>query len=97
MVVTIEAPVNQFELLILRPRGWQVMVSSGIDVIKGDTIKYIEVNNLEIPTGRESVGIVRYVGSGDMVLNNSDVTIAYCDMIGLSIGVATVSGTLIIG
>lgn len=97
MVIELEAKEDQFELLIIAPKSWQVMISSSFNAVKGDTIRYSEVDSDMIPTGRVIVGVIRWVSSGDMTVNNNDVTIAYCYVIGESIGVATISGSLIIG
>jgi hypothetical protein len=64
-----------------KPNSWQVLVPISSNLFKGDIIKYIEVTRLNVPTGRELLGKILSVGSGDMVVNNGSLTYVYCNRI----------------
>lgn len=97
MVIELEAKEDQFILLSTTIKAWQVVLSSAIGAVKGDNVKYIEVDNLGVPTGEERIGVIRWVSSLDVMFNNNNEVIAYCYMIGEPIGLARISGSLIIG
>lgn len=97
MIYSINAKFDQFVLLASNPYSWQVMVNKSVGLVSGDNIKYIEVNSLGVPTGAELIGVIRWVGSGDMEINNGSVVIAYCYVIGRSVGMAAIGVNLIVG
>jgi len=70
-------PVNQYVLMMPPCKAWQVLYNVVWGVKRGDYIEVIELDNLSIETGRRLIGLVRFVGSGDMVINNNSSTLAY--------------------
>jgi len=96
MIYSINAKVNQFVLLASNPFSWQVIVSKSIGLVKNDSIKYIEVNNLGVPTGRTMIGVIEFLGSGDILINEGESLIAYCSNVSESIGLMRIGESLII-
>lgn len=93
----INAKTDQFEALIRSPKAWQVVGLKSWGLVKKDEIRYIEVDTFDVPTGRERVGVVFYVGSGDLEINKGVSTLYYCQDIQTIIGEAIVGRSLIIG
>jgi hypothetical protein len=93
----INASVGQFEALISSPKAWQVVGLKSWGLVRNDEVKYIEVDTFAVPTGRMRIGVVFYVGSGDLLINNGLSCIYYCQDIQTIIGEAIVGRDLIIG
>ena len=66
MVQNINAKIDQFKALIRKPKGWQVLGLKSWGLKKNDAIKYIEVDSMNNPTGRDIIGVVKYIGTGDI-------------------------------
>ena len=96
MIYDINAKVNQFVLLASNPYSWEVLVSKSVGLLRGDRIRYNEVNSLGVPTGRVMIGVVEFVGSGDILINEGESVLAYCSVVSESIGLARVGASLII-
>jgi len=96
MIYSINAKVNQFVLLASNPYSWQVIVSKSIGLVKNDSIKYVEVNSLGVPTGRTMIGVIEFLGSGDILINEGESLIAYCSNVSESIGLMRIGESLII-
>ena len=96
MTYAIEIKENQFMLLMSKPFAWQVLIPIDSGLVRGDVINYLEVDSLNVLTGRALAGIIDFVGSGDMILNEGSSTYAYCYRVSESIGMATIGGTLIV-
>ena len=96
MIYSINAKVNQFVLLASNPFSWQVIVSKSIGLVKNDSIKYVEVNSLGVPTGRTMIGVIEFLGSGDILINEGESLIAYCSNVSESIGLMRIGESLII-
>jgi len=94
---SINASIGQFTALIGRPKAWQVLGLKTWGLVRGDEIKYIEVDGSEVPTGRERIGVVFYVGSGDLEINEGSSTLYYCQDIQTIVGEAIVGKSLIVG
>lgn len=93
----INAKIGQFEALISNPKAWQVLGLKTWGLVRGDEIKYIEVDSLNVPTGRVRIGVVFYVGNGDLEINEGSSTLYYCQDIQTIVGEAIVGRSLIIG
>lgn len=96
MIYSIDAKFDQFVLLASNPYSWQVLISKSVGLQVGDRIKYIEVNNSMVPTGAELIGVIRWIGSGDIEMNNGSSTFAYCYNISQGVGLARVGSSLIV-
>lgn len=96
MIYSINAKVNQFVLLASNPYSWQVIVSESVGLVKNDRIEYVEVNSLGVPTGRTMIGIIEFLGSGDISINEGKSLIAYCSNVSESIGLMRIGESLII-
>jgi hypothetical protein len=97
MIQNINAHIDQYEALIRRPFAWEVLGLKSWGLIKNDVIKYIEVDSLNNPTGREKLGVVKFVGSNEVVYKDKLQTVYYCDKIQEEIGNAIVGVSLIVG
>ncbi len=93
---SINASIGQFEALIRNPKAWQVLGLISWGLIRGDEIKYIEVDSLNNPTGRDRIGVVFYVGSGDIEINQGTSTFYYCQDIQTVVGEAIIGRSLIV-
>lgn len=96
MIQPINIYTNQFELLLLQPFSWKVLVQKSWSLSKGDKIKYVEIDSNELPTGRELVGLINCVSDGEEYINEGKSTWAYCQDISVSIGGARVGENLIV-
>ncbi len=96
MIYTIDIKINQFVLLLDKPFSWQVLVSKSVGLIKGDRIRYREVDNSLVPTGRDLIGIILWLGSGDMIVNNNTSVFAYCYNVSQGLGSAKIGESFII-
>lgn len=97
MIQNINAKINQYEALIRRPFAWEVLGLKSWGLIKGDCIRYVEVDSLNVPTGREKIGVVKFNYCSDEGYKNKDLTIYYCDKIQEGLGNAIVGVSLIVG
>lgn len=97
MQQSINASIGQFTALISHPKAWQVLGLKSWGLVRGDEIKYIEVDSLSAPTGRERIGVVFYVGNGDLVIDKGSSTLYYCQDIQTIVGEAIVGRSLIVG
>ncbi len=93
----LQASIGQFNALIRSPKAWQVSGLKSWGLVRFDEIKYVEVDSDNIPTGRERIGVVFYVSSGDIYVNNGTSTLYYCQDIQTIIGEAILGQSLIIG
>lgn len=93
----VQASIGQFNALIRSPKAWQVLGLKSWGLVRFDEIKYVEVNSLSVPTGRERIGVVFYVSSGDIYVNNGSSTLYYCQDIQTIVGEAIIGKSLIIG
>ena len=93
----INAKVNQFEALIRSPKAWRVLGLKSWGLVRNDEIKYVEVDTFDVPTGRERIGVVFYVGSGDIEISKGVSTLYYCQDIQTIVSEAIVGRSLIIG
>ena len=96
MIFDINAKVNQFVLLMVRPFSWQVLVSKSVGLVREDRIRYIEVDSFNVPTGRELIGIVKFIGSGDELVNDGSSVYAYCLPVSEPIGSAVLGSSFIV-
>lgn len=96
MTYSIEIKENQFILLMDKPFSWQVLIPINTGLLRGGMIKYIEVDSLNIATGRELIGIIKFIGSGDMVVNDGNSEYAYCEKVSEGIGMARIGDTFIV-
>jgi len=96
MTQNINAKIDQFKALIRNPKAWQVLGLKSWGLNKEDAIKYIEVDNSNNPTGRDIIGVVKYIGTGDITYKDKTLTTYYCDKIQAGIGVAVVGKSLIV-
>lgn len=94
---TLQASIAQFNALIRSPKAWQVVGLKSWGLVRFDEIKYIEIDNDNVPTGRERIGVVFYVSSGDIYVNNGSSTLYYCQDIQTIVGEAILGKSLIIG
>ena len=78
MIQPINIKQNQFTLLLKPPYSWKVLIEKSWMLNKNDAIKMIEVDSMELPTGRTLIGVITYIGSGDEILNDNSSTWAYC-------------------
>ena len=92
----INASIGQFSALIRKPKAWQVLGLKSWGLVRFDEIKYIEVDTFDVPTGRERIGVIFYVGSGDLVLDKGLSTLYYCQDIQSVVGEAVIGRSLII-
>ena len=96
MIYHVNIKIDEFECLISKPYSWQRIVPLTAGLSKGDRIKLIEVNNSMVPTGREMIGIIKFLSSGDMVVNNNSDVLVYCEDVSESLGSAQLGSSLII-
>jgi hypothetical protein len=96
MIQPINIPINQFELLLNKPYSWKVLVQKSWGLIKGDQIKYIEVNSVELPTGRELIGLIDCVSNGDELINEGVNTWAFCLNVSRGLSNAVLGESLVI-
>lgn len=96
MIFSINAKVNQFVLLAAPPFAWSVLVPVSAGLVRGDSIKYIEVDSLNVPTGAELIGIIESVGSGDIYVNDGSSMYVFCLNVSQGIGTARIGSTLIV-
>lgn len=78
MIQPINIKQNQFTLLLLPPYSWKVLVQVVWNLKVGDKIKMIEVDSVELPTGRELIGLIDCVSNGDELINEGLNTWAFC-------------------
>lgn len=81
MIYTITAKSDQFICLINKPYAWQVLVPSTAGLTRNDKIRYNEVDDNNDLTGRYVVGLVKFVGKGDVIITNNSSVFAYVDTI----------------
>lgn len=96
MTQPINIHINQFELLLLPPYSWKVLVLKSWGLQKGDKIKYIEVNSVELPTGRELIGLIDCLSNGDELINEGVNTWAFCLDVSRGLSSAVLGESLII-
>lgn len=94
---SINASLGQFAALIRSPKAWQVLGLKSWGLVRGDEIRYIEVDSLSVPTGRDRIGIVFYVGNGDIEYLNKLSVVYYCQDIQTGIGEAIIGKSFIVG
>lgn len=97
MIFEIEVAINYFEILSKQPYAWQLLVSSDLGVVKGDTLKLIEIDSSKVPTGNTRVGIVRFVELGEILFNNGENVLAYCYNVERPIESSIIGDSLIVG
>lgn len=97
MQQSINASLAQFAALIRSPKAWQVLGLKSWGLIRGDEIIYVEVNSLSVPTGRTRIGVVFYVGNGDIEYLDKLSVVYYCQDIQTGLGEAIISKSLIVG
>ena len=96
MIYSINAKTNQFVLLAQKPFAWSVLVPKSVGLDRGDIIKYIEVDSLNVPTGAELTGVIKYVAVGDVYVNNGSSIYVFCSNVSEGIGTAAVGFSLIV-
>ena len=96
MIYPINIKINEFELLTIKPFSWQRIIPLTAGLNKGDKIKLIEVDNSMNPTGREMIGVVKFLSNGDIVINNNSDVLVYCENVSESVGNASIGSSLII-
>lgn len=96
MTQPINIHINQFTLLLKKPFSWKVLILKSWSLSKGDKIKYVEVDNNELPTGRELVGLIDCVSNGDELINEGVNTWAYCLDVSRGLSSAVLGESLII-
>lgn len=96
MIYSIEIKTDQFILLLSKPFSWQVLIPINTGLLRGDMIKYIEVDSYNVATGREVLGVIKFIGSGDMVVNNGSSEWAYCERVSEPIGIARIGNSLMV-
>jgi len=96
MIYSIDIKSDQFILLLNKPFSWQVLIPVNTGLLRGDMIKYREVDSLNIATGRELLGVIKFVGSGDMVVNDGSSEWAYCERVSEPIGIAKIGSSFIV-
>lgn len=97
MIYPINIKQNEFILLKLKPFSWQRIIPLTAGLSKGDTIKLIEVDSLNLPTGHEMVGTVRFLSNGDMIVDNNKSVLVYCENVSSGLSNEVIGGSLIIG
>lgn len=68
---------NQFVLMQPPCKAWQILIDVVRGIKRNDFIEVIELDSQYIETGKRLIGQVRWVTSGDMVVNNNSSTFAY--------------------
>lgn len=81
MIYTKKIKQDEFVLKAPPCKSWHIIVESNLGLKRGDTIELIEVDNYNEPTGKVATGIIEFVTSGDLVINNNDSTFAYTTQI----------------
>jgi hypothetical protein len=97
MIYDIEIKSNQFVLLGQKPYAWQVLVPTDVGLVRGDMIRYLELDSFNVLTGAALLGFIDCVGSGDMLVNEGSSVYAYCSVIGLGLGSGKVGSSLMVG
>ncbi len=93
----VQASIAQFNALIRSPKAWQVLGLISWGLVRGDEIKYVEVDSEDVPTGRERIGVVFYVTVGDLLINSGTTTFYYCQDIQIGLDEAILGRSLIVG
>ncbi len=83
MIYSIEVKSNQFVYLVPPCLAWQALVPISVGLQRGDSVKYIEVDNLGVPTGLSVIGDVVSVSSGWLKINEGSSVMFYCENIRL--------------
>jgi len=96
MTQPINIHINQFELLLKKPFSWKVLILKSWSLSKGDKIKYIEVDSVELPTGRELIGLIDCISEGDEKINEGLNTWAYCQDVSRGLSNAVIGESLVI-
>lgn len=64
------AKENYFSFLSGSPKAWQLIFAQDVEVNRGDTVKVIEVDVNDNPTGNELTGIVEYTSTNNTFTYN---------------------------
>ena len=96
MIYPINIKQNQFTLLNKKPYSWQRIVPLTAGLSKGDKIKLIEVDSMDVPTGNELIGVVKFLSNGDLIVSNNKDVLVFCQDVSESIGSLSIGSSLII-
>lgn len=96
MIQNVNAHIDQYKALIRRPFAWEVLGLKSWGLKKNDVIKYIEVDSMNVPTGREKLGVVKFIGSNEVVYKSKLLTVYYCDKIQEPVGSAVIGVSFIV-
>lgn len=96
MIYDVTCAINRFELFVIPPFSWQILVAGNLGVVKNDRIRLVEVDSFNVPTGRSMIGVVNSVGNGDMVVNNNSDVYVFCLNVSQEIGAASIGLSFII-
>ena len=96
MIYPVNIKSDEFVLLQKKPYSWQRIVPLTAGLSKGDKIKLIEVNNSNVPTGNELIGVIKFLSNGDLIVSNNKDVLVFCQDVSESIGSLSIGSSLII-
>jgi hypothetical protein len=96
MIYPVNIKSDQFILLKKKPYSWQIILPLTAELSKGDKIKLIEVNSINVPTGNELIGVVKFLSNGDLIVSNNKDVLVFCQDVSESIGSLSIGSSLII-
>lgn len=96
MIYPVNIKSDEFVLLQKKPYSWQRIVPLTAGLIPGDKIKLIEVNSINVPTGNELIGVIKFLSNSDLIVSNNKDVLVFCQDVSESIGSLSIGSSLII-
>jgi hypothetical protein len=87
---------NRYLILVNKPKAWQFNLPANSGINRKDNILIKEVDNNNVPTGKEKRGVVEYINASvDVSFLNGDILYYICPVLE-GVGDLTIGGTFII-
>lgn len=95
-IISVEVPINRFEILSVMPNAWQLLLQVSLGVVKGDKIRLIEIDGVGSPTGNNKFGTVVFVNVLGVLNFDVSLRLNYIE-VDFGIGFRRIGSTFYVG